>query len=65
MSWFKSNTIDLARALKPRLDATERSHVLNWQGRENAPRQAGPERAAQTVNRGPVFGRRGRGKPQR
>jgi hypothetical protein len=55
--------IDLDRALRPRFDASERAHLLNWTGRGHEPRQVTAPRQespAQTVNRGPVFGRRGR-----
>jgi hypothetical protein len=55
--------IDLNRALRPRFDSSEREQMLNWTGRGNEPRPATPARPeapVQTINRGPVFGRRGR-----
>jgi hypothetical protein len=60
--------IDLNRALRPRLNSSERAQLLNWTGRGNEPRPvvpAQPDSPVQTINRGPVFGRRGRGHPDR
>lgn len=60
--------IDLDRALRPRFDSSERAHLLNWTGRGNEPRPVTPirpEAPVQTINRGPVFGRRGRANPGR